>query len=66
MKKFMIMQLLFRLVLRIAYLGFWLTIGLPLAPIWHDWPSRVEPAGDREELAERPMDVVIQWCGIAW
>lgn len=66
MKKFMIMRLLFRLVLRIAYLGFWLTIGLPLAPIWHDWPSRVEPAGDREELAERPMDVVIQWCGIVW
>lgn len=58
--------MIFRFFARLAYLGFWLTIGIPLAPIWHDRPSRVEPAGDREELRERPLDVVIQWCGILW
>ncbi|MDN5898768.1 MAG: hypothetical protein L0H74_01720 [Brachybacterium sp.] len=66
MKKLMMLRFLVRVLPKLAYLGFWLTIGIPLAPIWHDRPSQVEPAGDREELAERPMDVVIQWCGIAW
>lgn len=58
----LVMQILYRL----AYIGFWLTIGIPLAPWIHDHPSRVEPGGDREELRERPLDVVIQWVSIVW
>ena len=51
---------------RLCYLGFWLTVGIPLAPLWHDWPSRVEPGGDAEELRERPLDVLIQWISMCW
>lgn len=55
-----------RVFARLVYVGFWLTVGIPLAPLWHDWPSRVEPGGDAEELRERPLDVVIQWISMCW
>lgn len=58
--------MIFRIAGRIFAFGFWLTVGIPLAPLWHDWPSRVEPGGDAEELHERPLDVVIQWLSILW
>lgn len=57
--------MIFRLVAGAAKLLFWLAL-IPVAPWFHDWPSRVEPAGDREELRERPVDVLIQWLSIAW
>ncbi|SMX75750.1 hypothetical protein [Brevibacterium linens] len=58
--------MIFRFIGRLFVFGFWLTVGIPLAPVWHDWPSRVEPGGDPEELRERPFDVIIQWLSILW
>lgn len=58
--------MILRFASRIFAFGFWMTVGIPLASLWHDWPSRVEPGGDAEELHERPLDVVIEWLSILW